>query len=210
MSLEEIRAAVIDGELDSVASLVQSELDAGTSADIILKDGFMAAMKEVGDQFQSGDIYTPEMLLSAKTMKAGVAVLKPHLVNTGVRATGRVVIGTVNGDIHDIGKNLVSMMLEGAGFEIVDLGVDVAPQKFVQAVTPNTDLVAMSALLTTTMGAMRETIDALAAAGIRNHIRIMVGGAPVTQAYADAIKADGYATDAGSAVKVAKELINRS
>ena len=210
MSLEEIRAAVIDGELDSVASLVQSELDAGTSADIILKDGFMAAMKEVGDQFQSGDIYTPEMLLSAKTMKAGVAVLKPHLVNTGVRATGRVVIGTVNGDIHDIGKNLVSMMLEGAGFEIVDLGVDVAPQKFVQAVTPNTDLVAMSALLTTTMGAMRETIDALAAAGIRNHIRIMVGGAPVTQAYADAIKADGYAADAGSAVKVAKELINRS
>ncbi len=208
MSLEEIQEAVIDGKLDTVASLVQSELDAGTAAEVILKDGFMPAMKEVGDQFQRGDIYTPEMLLSAKTMKAGVAVLKPLLVNAGIQAAGHVVIGTVKGDIHDIGKNLVAMMLEGAGFEIVDLGVDVPPEKFVQGVKANTDLVAMSALLTTTMGAMKETIKALTVAGVRDRVKVLVGGAPITQAYADQIKADGYAADAGSAVKVAKDLIS--
>lgn len=206
MGLEEIKTAVIDGEIDSIEELTRAELDAGTPAETILEQGFISAMDEVGRQFQCGDIYTPEMLLSAKTMKAGVAVLKPLLVNSGIRAAEHVVIGTVQGDLHDIGKNLVSMMLEGAGFQVKDLGIDVPPDKFVQALEPDTDIVAFSALLTTTMGAMKTTIDALRAAGVRDRVRILVGGAPITAAYAAQIGADAFAPNASAAVKVAKDL----
>lgn len=206
MGLVEINTAVIDGEIDSIAELTRAELDAGTPAEKILEEGFIKAMDEVGRQFQCGDIYTPEMLLSAKTMKAGVAVLKPHLMDSGIRAAGHVVIGTVKGDLHDIGKNLVSMMLEGAGFQVKDLGIDVPPNKFVQAIEADTDIVALSALLTTTMGAMKTTIDALKTAGVRDRVRVLIGGAPISAEYAAQIGADAFAPNASAAVQVAKNL----
>jgi 5-methyltetrahydrofolate--homocysteine methyltransferase len=206
MGLAEIKNAVIDGEMDSIEELTRAEMAAGTPAQTILDEGFISAMDEVGRQFQCGDIYTPEMLLSAKTMKAGVAVLKPLLMESGVRAAGHVVIGTVKGDLHDIGKNLVSMMLEGAGFQVKDLGIDVPPDKFIKAIEPDTDIVAFSALLTTTMGAMKTTIDALKNAGVRDQVRIMIGGAPITDAFAAQIGADAYAPNASAAVQVAKNL----
>jgi 5-methyltetrahydrofolate--homocysteine methyltransferase len=157
--------------------------------------------------FECGEFFVPEMLIAARAMQGALGLLKPHLAATGVQAVGKVVIGTVKGDLHDIGKNLVAMMLEGAGFEIVDLGADVSSDKFVQAVDDKTDLVAMSALLTTTMPAMKTIVDALTQAGVRSRVKVMIGGAPVTQAYADQIGADGYAPDAGSATRLAKALL---
>lgn len=206
--LKPIFDALIDGDHRGVAGHVQTALDAGLEAEFILKEGMVAAMNEVGRLFEEGEFYVPEMLVSARAMQAGLALLKPRLVQANVAAAGKVIAGTVKGDLHDIGKNLVCMMLEGAAFEIVDLGSDVPAEKFVEAVKESgAQIVAMSALLTTTMPNMKETITALEKAGVRGKVKVMIGGAPVTQAYAAEIGADGYAADASKAVAVAKQLI---
>lgn len=205
--IQEIYTGVIEGSNKTIAQKVQQALDAGIDPGTILNDGMVSAMGEVGRLFEEGEYFVPEMLISARAMKTGMAVLKPYLVKADIRSAGKVVIGTVQGDLHDIGKNLVSMMLEGAAFEIVDLGADVAPDKFVQAVRDSgAQMVAMSALLTTTMSNMRVTIDALKAAGLRGQVKVMVGGAPLSQQYAQEIGADGYAADASRAVALAKSL----
>jgi 5-methyltetrahydrofolate--homocysteine methyltransferase len=165
-------------------------------------------MDRVGADFKSGDLFVPEVLIAARAMRAGMDILRPLLAESDVPSAGKIVLGTVAGDLHDIGKNLVAMMLEGGGFDIVDLGIDIAPEKFVEAVkTEQADLVGMSALLTTTMPSMEKIIDALKAAGVRDSVKVMIGGAPVTQDYADRIGADGYAPDAASAVDLARALV---
>lgn len=208
MALEEIRAAVIEGNRKIIADLINDALREGIDADTILKEALVAAMSEVGRRFECGEYYVPEMLVAAKAMQVGVEILRPQLLQGSLESAGEVVIGTVQGDLHDIGKNLVKMMLEGVGFKVVDLGVDVAPSTFVAAVNPTTQVVAMSALLTTTMGQMKVTIEALTAAGLRDRVKVIVGGAPLTAAYARQIGADGYAPDASSAVRKAKELVS--
>ncbi len=206
--LDSIYDAVLEGDIPGAPALVQQALDAGIAPETILNDGMIAAMAEVGARYECGDIYVAEMFISAKTLQAALNVLRPHLRSANVQAKGKVLVGTVKGDMHDIGKNLVAMMLEGAGFEVQDLGSDVHPSKFVDAVnTAQPDLIALSALLTTTMPSMKSTIDALAAAGLRDRVKVMVGGAPVNQEYADAIGADGYAQDASQAAALAKSLI---
>ncbi len=206
--LDAIFDAVLEGNLPGAPVLVQQALDAGLAPETILNDGMIAAMAEVGARYECGDIYVAEMFISAKTLQGALNVLRPHLRSANVQAKGKVLVGTVKGDMHDIGKNLVAMMLEGAGFEVQDLGADVHPSKFVDAVnTSNPDVIALSALLTTTMPSMKSTIDALAAAGLRDRVKVMVGGAPVNQEYADAIGADGYAQDASQAAALAKSLI---
>lgn len=209
---EKIRAvnqAVLNGAMAKTAELVQEAIDADIGANSILQDGLIAAMGEVGRLFESGECYVPEMLISAKSMKFGLEVLRPHLVAADVQPLGRVVIGTVQGDLHDIGKNLVGMMLEGAGFEIIDLGVDVKPEELIEAVKQHKpDIVALSALLTTTMGNMKTAITMMEEAGIRDELKVMVGGAPVTQEYAESIKADGYSMDASQAAGLAKRLVD--
>ena len=205
--IEEIRQAVIEGQAKVVVPKVEQALSDGVPADQILQKGLIDAMAEVGRLFEEGEYFVPEMLIAARAMSAALEVLKPHLVETGVEPLGRVVIGTVKGDLHDIGKSLVAMMLEGAGFEIVNLGVDVAPEKFVEEAKKGAQIVAMSALLTTTMPNMKNTIQALKESGVRDQVKVMIGGAPVTQAYADEIGADGYSPDASSAVRKAKELL---
>ncbi len=205
--LDDIRASVIKGDAAAVRSGVDSALAEGLTPGEVLNGALISAMTEVGDRFERGEYYIPEMLIAARAMQAGLEPLKPLLVESGAEPLGRVAIGTVQGDLHDIGKNLVAMMLEGAGFEVMDLGANTAPAAFVQAVKDGAQIVAMSALLTTTMPAMKATLDALEAAGLRATTRVMIGGAPVTQAYADQIGADGYSTDASSAVRVAKQLI---
>jgi 5-methyltetrahydrofolate--homocysteine methyltransferase len=194
--------------MDETAGHVQAALDAQIDPGIILNEGMISAMQEVGRLFEEGEYFVPEMLIAARAMQDGLALLKPHLVQANVHSAGKVVIGTVKGDLHDIGKNLVAMMLEGAAFEIVDLGVDVPPEKFVEAVkTHQPRVVGLSALLTTTMPSMRTTIEALAAAGVRNQVKVIVGGAPVTEAFAHDIGADGFAPDASRAVKLTKSLV---
>lgn len=206
--LNEIFEGVMNGDQTTVPAKVQAALDAGIPPATILNDGMIAAMNQVGKLFEEGEFFVPEMLIAARAMQAGLAVLKPKLALADVKAAGRVVAGTVKGDLHDIGKNLVCMMLEGAGFEVIDLGTDVAPEKFVEVVKEGkADLVALSALLTTTMPNMKNTIDAMVAAGVREKAKVMIGGAPVTQNYADQIGADGYAPDASRAVALAKSLM---
>lgn len=206
--LTALRQNVIEGEADLVPQLVQAALDAGEPAEVILKQGLIAAMDEVGRQFEAGDFFVPEMLFAARAMQAGLVLLKPRLQQSEVKAAGRVVIGTVHGDMHDIGKNLVAMMLEGAGFEVVDLGIDVPPDRFVEAIRQHApQLLGMSALLTTTMLQLTVTLQALEAAGVRQQVKVMVGGAPVTEAFAQKIGADGYAADASRAVGLAKALV---
>lgn len=206
-SLDAIVAAVMNGEADQVQTGVREALLAQMPAEQILKDGLVAAMTEVGRLFEEGEFFVPEMLVSARAMQAGLALLKPHLTAAGAPMAGKVLTGTVKGDLHDIGKNLVGMMLEGAGFEIIDLGTDVTPEKFLAAVQAHTpELLAMSALLTTTMPSMSNTIRALEEAGIRDRVKIMVGGAPLTADFAKSIGADGYSPDASSAVRLAKSL----
>jgi 5-methyltetrahydrofolate--homocysteine methyltransferase len=205
---KEIYTGVVDGNAGLVKTKVQEALDNGEGAERILKEGLIAAMKEVGQLFEDGEYFVPEMLVSARAMQTGMAVLKPALVEADIQPLAKVVIGTVKGDLHDIGKNLVSMMLEGAGFQIVDLGSDVTPEKFLEAVeTHRPDIVAMSALLTTTMTNMGKTIQALKDAGVKERVKIMVGGAPVTQKFASDIGADGYAPDASQAAALAKTLV---
>jgi 5-methyltetrahydrofolate--homocysteine methyltransferase len=204
--LQQIHQGIVDGRQDLVESEVDAALQAGMPARTILEEGMLPAMAEVGKLFEEGECYVPEMMISARAMKAGLAKLQPTLKQTNVKAAGRVAIGTVRGDLHDLGKNLVGMMLEGAGFVIEDLGVDVAPSVFVAA-ADRVDLIALSALLTTTMGNMKETLEALDAAGKRPGVKVMVGGAPVTEDFAHRIGADGYAADASRAVALATSLI---
>jgi 5-methyltetrahydrofolate--homocysteine methyltransferase len=206
--LQQIYNAILEGDNKVIAGLVQQALDTGTDPAVILNEGMVHAMGEVGRLFECGEYFVPEMLIAARAMQAGLAVLKPHLASANVESSGKVVAGTVKGDLHDIGKNLVCMMLEGAAFEIVDLGADVSPEKFVEAVkSSGAQIVAMSALLTTTMPNMKVTIDALRAAGLMDKVKVMVGGAPVTENYAREIGAHGFASDASKAVAVAKSLI---
>jgi 5-methyltetrahydrofolate--homocysteine methyltransferase len=206
--IQSIQENVINGQKAPVESLVRQALDAKLPPDEILNTGLIAAMKEVGARFEAGDFYVPEMLIAARAMQAGLAILKPHLVSGGIQSAGKVVIGTVKGDLHDIGKNLVSMMLEGAGFEIFDLGTDVPPEKFIAAIKENNaGLLGMSALLTTTMSNMKLVLAALKEAGVREQVKVMIGGAPVTESFAKEIGADGYAPDASRAVTLAKSLM---
>jgi 5-methyltetrahydrofolate--homocysteine methyltransferase len=211
MSIETIYEAVMEGDAGEAASQVQAGLDAGIPASDILNKGCIAAMAEVGQLFEEGEMFVPEMLIAARAMQAAMLVLKPHLAEDEIVSSGKVVLGTVNGDLHDIGKNLVGMMMEGAGFEIVDLGTDVKPDEFVEAVRENkADIVGMSALLTTTMPSMKATVAALTEAGLRDKVKVLIGGAPVTQVFADQIGADGFAPDASSATRIAKRLLGVS
>jgi 5-methyltetrahydrofolate--homocysteine methyltransferase len=206
--IKEIYDSILNGQQKVSSAKVQEALDQGINPADILNDGMVAAMAEVGRLFEEGEYFVPEMLIAARAMQAGLAVLKPRLAAADVKSSGKVIAGTVKGDLHDIGKNLVCMMLEGAAFEIVDLGSDVSPEKFVEAVrTSGADIVAMSALLTTTMPNMKVTIEALKAAGLRDKVKVMVGGAPLTDQYAREIGADGYSSDASRAVALAKSLV---
>ena len=206
--IQEIYEGIIDGQAPLVSQKVQLALDSDVDPAAILNQGMIAAMAEVGKRFEEGEYFVPEMLIAARAMQAGLALLKPRLQQTDLRSSGKVVIGTVKGDLHDIGKNLVAMMLEGAGFEIVDLGTDVSADKFVAAAREHqADLVAMSALLTTTMPNMKITIDALQTAGLRQQVKVIIGGAPITESFARQVGADGYAPDASRAVAVAKSLL---
>ncbi|MGE5378686.1 MAG: B12-binding domain-containing protein [Bacteroidota bacterium] len=208
-TLKKLFDAVLEGDFEGVKTNLQLSLDANLDPTVILNDGMISAMREVGARFEAGEYYVPEMLIAARAMQSGMAILKPYLQQTDRKSRGKVVIGTVKGDLHDIGKNLVSLMLEGAGFEIIDLGVDVPAEEFVkQARELKPDIVAMSALLTTTMPSMRTTIDALTAAGLRNDVKVIIGGAPVTETYAQQIEADGFSPDASRAVNVALELLD--
>lgn len=206
--LQDVYQGILDGDRDSVVEGVKSALETKMSAETILKEGMMAAMAEVGRLFEEGEYFVPELLVAARAMQGGLDILKPLLVAEDVEPVGKVVIGTVKGDLHDIGKNLVGMMMQGAGFEVNDLGTDVEPAKFVEAVkSSGAKLVAMSALLTTTMANMPATIEAFNQAGIRGDVKIMVGGAPVTDKYAQQIGADGYASDASQAARLALSLV---
>ena len=208
MSIENVHDLVVRGKAKLVPAAVQETLDEGVDATLIL-DTMISAMDVVGENFKNGTIFVPEMLIAAKAMKKGVEVLKPHLASGAAGALGKVIIGTVAGDLHDIGKNLVAMMIESAGFEVIDLGVDVPVEKFLSAYeeNPGTKIIACSALLTTTMPALQETVTALNAAPWRKDVKVMVGGAPITQEFADKIGADAYTPDAASAAKKAKELV---
>jgi len=199
---------LINGKANEVKELTQKALDDGVAPGEILNSGLIKGMNVVGERFKNNEFYVPEVLIAARAMHAGMDILKPKLAESGVEPIGTVLLGTVKGDLHDIGKNLVAMMLEGAGFEVIDLGIDVPPEKFVQAVEEQGgDVIAMSALLTTTMTQMKTTLEALEEAGVKGKVKILIGGAPVTQNYADEIGADGYARDAASAADKAKELL---
>jgi len=205
--LQEIATNLYNGEDEKVAQLVQKALDDGMTPQEVLNDGLIAGMDVVGRDFKAGDLFVPEVLIAARAMQAGMDVLRPLLAQADVPTVGRYVIGTVEGDLHDIGKNLVKMMLEGAGFEVIDLGVDVKPGAFIEAVREHQpEVIGMSALLTTTMVNMKATIEALEEAGLRESVKIMVGGAPVTAAFAEEIGADAYAPDAPTAVEIARKL----
>jgi len=208
-TLEQLHDAVVDGRAAEAVAEATRGLDEGIPAQTLFDEGLMAAMRSVGKLFEEGEVYVPEMLVSAHAMTAALDVLRPQLVEQGARSSGRVAIGTVKGDLHDIGKNLVSMMLQGSGFEVDDLGVDVDSQRFVEAIRNGAEVVALSALLTTTMTGMQEVIGAIRDAGLRERVGIVVGGAPVTQDFADAIGADGYARDASSAVRAVEEVLGR-
>ena len=206
--LEQIATAIIEGDLDEIEDLTEDALDDGLEAEEILNQALMAGMDHVGVEFKAGNMFVPEVLRSARTMQSSMDILKPLLAESGVEMVGKVLLGTVKGDLHDIGKNLVGMMCEGAGFEVKDIGKDAAPEAFVDAVKAfQPHIVGMSALLTTTMRAMETTIKALEEAGVRGTVKVMVGGAPVTAAFADQIGADGYAPDAAAAADLAKTFV---
>ena len=206
--LHQITTNLYQGKDDKVAQLIEKGLEDGMSPSDLLQDGLIAGMDQVGKDFKAGDLFVPEVLIAARAMQAGMSILRPFLAESDTPSAGKYLIGTVKGDLHDIGKNLVKMMLEGAGFETIDLGADVDPQAFVDGVRQHQpNLVGMSALLTTTMTQMKVTVDALEEAGLRDSVKIMVGGAPVTAAYAEEIGADTYAPDAASAVDRARELL---
>ncbi len=204
--LQALADAVIRGDQNTAVEITKQALDEGTAPKSVLEDGLIAGMNVIGTRFKANEVYIPEVLISARAMKSAMEILEPKLAESGVKPLGKALVGTVKGDLHDIGKNLVIMMLKGAGFEVIDAGIDVASDKFVeQAKATGAQIVGLSALLTTTMPAMEETIKALKVAGLKT--KTMIGGAPVTQGYADKIGADGYAADAASAVDLAKELL---
>ena len=204
--LKALADAIIKGDQNAAVQITKAALEEGTSAEKVLNEGLIAGMEVIGGRFKKNEVYIPEVLIAARAMKMAMEVLEPELVKAGVKPRGKLLIGTVQGDLHDIGKNLVAMMLKGAGFEVVDLGVDIGPEKFVeQARTTGAHLIGMSALLTTTMPSIEKTLNALKEAGVS--AKVMIGGAPVTQGYADKIGADGYSPDAASAVVLAKSLV---
>jgi len=206
--LMQISEAIIEGNVDDIVDLTEEALDGGSSPEEVLNQGLMAGMDHVGVEFKAGNMFVPEVLRSAKAMQAAMDVLRPLLAKAGVKHTGKMLLGTVKGYLHDIGKNLVGMMCEGAGFEVTDLGKDITPEQFVAAIKEQQpDVLGMSALLTTTMRAMGHTIKALEEAGLRDRVKVIVGGAPVTQAFADQIKADGYAPNAAAASELARKLV---
>ena len=207
--LEDISSAVQRGKKKEVKPLVQQALDEGMEPTVILNEGLVPAMDIIGDKFSAGEVFVPEMLVAARAMAAGTQILQPYLAEEGSEPIGKAVIGTVKGDMHDIGKNLVRMMIESKGFEVTDLGVDVGPEQFVSFLQEHedTDIVCCSALLTTTMPAIQATIDAIKAACLRDSVKVMVGGAPITQAFADEVGADAYTADAGAAAVKAVELV---
>jgi len=208
MDLMEMAASLIEGDAPSVKELTEKALAEGIEPARIVNEGLIPGMSEVGRRFKAGEFYLPEVLIAARAMHAGLDIVKPLFSRYDFKPVGTVVLGTVKGDLHDIGKNLVGMMLEGAGFQVIDLGVDVSPDKFVEAVKERrSHVVAMSALLTTTMPSMKATIEALKEAGLQGEVKVLVGGAPLTQRYADETRADGYAPDAASAVDKARELL---
>ncbi len=205
---EKLASAILEGNADVVPGLVNQGLEEGMSAKDILDGGLIVGMDEVGVRFKRGDLFVPEVLMSADSMAAGMDILRPILIESGVELLGKIVMGTVKGDLHDIGKNLVSMMCEGAGFEIVNLGFNVEPETFIEAIKEHQPvIVGMSAMLTTTMRAMDHTIKAIEEAGLRDQVKIMIGGAPVDQGFSDAITSDGYGSNAPSAVELAKQLV---
>jgi 5-methyltetrahydrofolate--homocysteine methyltransferase len=204
----EMGKSLMAGKAADVKALVQKAVDQGIPAADILNKGLISGMGVIGEKFKKNEVYIPEVLIAARAMKSGMEILKPLLAKAGVKAVAKFMIGTTKGDLHDIGKNLVAMMMEGAGFEVIDLGIDVPPEKFVEAIKEKKpEVVGISALLTTTMPTMKTTIEAITAAGLRNSVKIIIGGAPVTQAYSDEIKADGYAPDAASSVDISKRLL---
>lgn len=205
--IQRIAENLYKGDIETVADLVQDALDAGMAPSEVLNDALLAGMDKVGKDFKEGVLFVPEVMFAARAMQAGMTVLRPLLAETDIASSGKCLVGTVKGDLHDIGKNLVTMMLDGGGFEAIDLGIDLAPGVFVEAVREHKpDLVGMSALLTTTMVQMKATIDALEEAGLRDSVKIMIGGAPVTASFAEQIGADAYAPDAATAVELAREL----
>lgn len=204
-----IADALKAGSAAKVKTLVEAALAEGIMPEVIVNEALIVGMSEIGVLFKNNEVYVPEVLIAARAMNAGLTILKPLLAARDIKPIGTVAIGTVKGDLHDIGKNLVSMMIEGAGFSIMDLGVDVSVEKFVDAAKNGADILAMSALLTTTMPSMKDVIAALKEAGLRNKVKVMIGGAPVTQAYCDEIGADGYSGDAASAADLAKELMKK-
>jgi 5-methyltetrahydrofolate--homocysteine methyltransferase len=206
--LQKISEELQKGNYQEMPKLVQQALDQNIVPSKILSDGLVSGMDIVGDKFRRDELFMPEVLISAKAMQAGMEILRPKLIESGAKLAGKIVLGTVKGDLHDIGKNLVGMLMEGAGYEVIDLGIDVPSDKFVDAVkTTKPNLVGLSALLTTTMPKMKEVIDSLVEAGVRNSVKVVVGGAPVTEKFAKDIGGDGYAPDAASAVEKARELI---
>jgi len=207
MDLKAIYQNVIDGQAPETEAGVKAALEAGIPAQAILNQSLIAAMSEVGRRFENGEFFVPEMLIAARAMQAGMKLLKPRLAAAEVKSAGKVAIGTVKGDLHDIGKNLVAMMLEGTGFEVRDLGVDAPPEVFVKAARDGAQVIGMSALLTTTIGRMEETVEALRAAGLREKVKVLIGGAPVTQDFANRIGADAFAPDASSAARIARQLV---
>ena len=207
--IQEIQSAVETGKQKIVKGLVEEALAEGLNPVDILTQGMIEAMGNIGEKFKTGEVFVPEMLVAARAMKAGVEILKPHLAGQQNTSIGKFIIGTVQGDLHDIGKNLVAMMAEGSGFKVIDLGVDVSPEKIIETIKENPDcrLVGLSALLTTTMPSLSRAVTAITEAGLKSQVKIMVGGAPITQEFADNIGADGYAADAASAATLAKEMI---
>lgn len=206
--LKELYTAILEGDAPTAKTLVNEALAEGTAPQTLLDEYMIPAMDEVGKLFEANEYFVPELLISARAMKGALEIIRPKLAGSGVKPVGKVLIGTVRGDLHDIGKNLVAAMLEGGGFEVIDLGVDVPAEKFVEAVKESSaQIIAMSALLTTTMPGMKTTIDALKESGVRGNVRVMIGGAPVTQRYADEIGADGFSDNASSAVRVARSLV---
>ncbi len=201
--------AILEGDSDTLLASVEAGLNEGLAPEEILNQGLIAAMTDVGDRYERGEFYVPEMLIAARTMQSGLKLLKPHLIESGVESSARVVIGTVSGDLHEIGKNLVAMMLEGAGYEVTDLGNDVPPEKFADAAREyDADIIGMSALLTTTMPYMQDVIKALEDVGLRDKVKVIIGGAPITQDFADQIGADGFGADASAAVRLVKALLD--
>jgi len=207
--LSKLSTAVIEGNLDEIVELTEDALDDGFGAKDILDKGLMLGMDYVGVEFKAGNMFVPEVLRSARAMQSAMALIKPLLAELGASMTGKIILGTVKGDLHDIGKNLVGMMCEGAGFEVIDMGKDIGPEAFVEAVKEHDPhILGMSALLTTTMRSMEHTVKSLEEAGVRGKVKIIIGGAPVTQAFADQIGADGYASNAASAADLAKNLMS--